>query len=83
MLGLRDIQVSAPEDDVVAVAALALLKSRIPSSYDVDVALMLSEALASSEMTDLLAIADFQATDARVGDGTLDLSLGFTLTSRY
>ena len=82
-LGLRDIQVSAPDGDVVAVAALTLLRSRIPSSYDVDVSLMLSEALASSEMTDLLAIADFQATDARVGDGTLDLGLGFTLTSRY
>ncbi len=82
-LGLRDIQVSAPDGGVIAAAALALLKSRIPSSYDVDVALMLSEALASSEMTDLLAIADFQATDARVGDGMLDLGLGFTLTSRY
>lgn len=82
-LGLRDIQLTAPDGDVVAVAALTLLESKIPSSYDVDVAMMLSDALASSEMTSLLAIADFQATDARVGDGTLDLGLGFTLTSSY
>ena len=82
-LGLRDIQVSSPEDDVVAVAALALLRSKIPASYDVDVAQMLGEALASTEMTDLLIISDFQAIEAQVGDGTLDLGLSFTLTSRY
>ena len=82
-LGLRDIQLTAPDGDVVGAAALALLRSQIPSSYDVDVARMLSDALASSEMTNLLAIVDFQATDVQVGDGKLELGLGFTLTSRY
>jgi len=82
-LGLRDIQVSAPDGGVVAAAALALLKSKIPSSHEVDVALLLSEALTSAEMTDLLVVDEFQATHAEVGDGTLDLGLALTLTSRY
>ncbi len=82
-VGLRNIQVTAPDGNVVALAALALLKSKIPSSYDVDVARMLDDALAGSEVTDLLAIADLRATDAVVEEGVLELGLGFTLISRY
>ncbi len=82
-VGLRDIQLTAPDGNMVALAALTLLKSRIPSSYDVDVAQMLGEALAATEVTDLLAISDLRATDAVVEEGVLELGLGFTLISRY